>query len=173
MAAMAAVPRERFVPPESAGRAWDDCALPLACGSTISQPAMVALVLEELQLSAGMRVLEIGSGCGYLLALIHAMGGEVTGVEIDERLAAASQELLAKQATVMAGDASKLDLSGPFDRVVFSASVDSVPDWAMGLLGPEGFVLAPVGGPVQELERWHADGKREQTGRLCRFVPFR
>jgi protein-L-isoaspartate(D-aspartate) O-methyltransferase len=172
VAAFAAVPRERFVPAESADRAWDDCALPLGLGSTISQPAMIAIVLEELRLTPGARVLEIGSGCGYLLALLSAMGCEATGIEIDSALAERSKILLGQSATVISGDAASAEFGGRFDRVVFSASLDHVPNWALDLLTPEGFVLAPIGRFTQELERVYRDGTRERTGRLCRFVPF-
>jgi protein-L-isoaspartate(D-aspartate) O-methyltransferase len=172
VAAFAAVPRERFVPTESADQAWDDCALPLRFGSTISQPSMIAIVLEELRLTPGARVLEIGSGCGYLLALLSAMGCDATGIEIDSVLADRSRQLLGQSAKVIAGDAASAELGGPFDRVVFSASLDHVPNWALDLLTPEGFVLAPIGKYTQELERVYRDGRRERTGRLCRFVPF-
>jgi protein-L-isoaspartate(D-aspartate) O-methyltransferase len=173
VAAFAAVPRERFVPAESADQAWDDCALPLGFGSTISQPAMIAIVLEELRIMPGARVLEIGSGCGYLLALLSAMGCDATGIEIDSALAERSKQLLGKSATVIAGDAASADFADRFDRVVFSAALNQVPNWALDLLTPEGFVLAPIGKYTQELERVYRDGQRERTGRLCRFVPFR
>ena len=172
LAAMTAVSRERFVPAELASQAWNDSALRLADGSTISQPAMVAVVLEELRLEAGLRVLEIGSGSGYLLALINAMGAEAIGIEIDRGLAAASQLALGSDATVLIGDAAAVYRRPPYDRIVFSAAVKATPDWPIRDLTAEGFLLAPVGDDVQELVRIYADGRRERTGRLCRFVPF-
>lgn len=172
LAAFAAVPRERFVPPGFSAQAYVDSALPLSCGSTISQPAMVAIVLRELRIEPGLRVLEVGSGSGYFLALLHALGCEATGVEIDARLAKESQRALGDSAVVLAGDAASAKLQGPFDRVVFSASLERVPGWVLGLLAPDGFVLAPIGTVTQELERVYSDGRRERTGRLCRFVPF-
>jgi hypothetical protein len=75
---------------------------------------------------------------------------------------------------VIAGDAAEVELGERFDRVVFSAALEAVPAWALERLTPEGFVLAPIGTyGMQELERVYADGGRERTGRLCRFVPFR
>ncbi|MDQ2986501.1 MAG: protein-L-isoaspartate O-methyltransferase [Armatimonadota bacterium] len=172
LAAMTAVSRERFVPAEMASQAWNDSALRLADGSTISQPAMVAVVLEELRLEAGLRVLEIGSGSGYLLALLNAMGAEAIGIEIDRHLAASSLRALGRDAMVLVGDAATVDRRPPYDRIVFSAALKAIPDWPLCDLTPEGFLLAPVGDDVQELVRAHADGRRERTGRLCRFVPF-
>src|SRR5687767_8684418 len=120
---MAAVPREQFVPASSAEQAWDDCALPLGSGSTISQPAMVAVVLEELQLNPGLRVLEVGSGSGYLLALLRALECDAKGVEIDPKLAEGSKRALGEGVTVISGDAATVDLQGPHDRIVFSAAL--------------------------------------------------
>lgn len=171
--AMGAVPRERFVPASSASRAWDDSALHLSHGSTISQPSMVAVVLQELQVTPGLRALEVGSGSGYLLALLAAMGVEATGIEIDSSLAASSALALGDSARVIVGDASTVDRGGPYDRIVFSAALVDVPEWATADLSPAGFVLAPVGTGVQELIRASADGTQARTGRLCRFVPFR
>jgi len=171
--AMETVHRERFVPKSSASHAWDDAALYLAHGSTISQPAMVAVVLQELQLAKGLRVLEIGSGSGYLLALLATMGVDATGIEIDEVLAASSRKALGDSARVIAGDAAKVERDGPYDRIVFSAALTEVPQWARADLTSEGFVLAPVGSGIQELMRIYTDGTEVRTGRLCRFVPFR
>ena len=173
LSAIAMVPREAFVPDNLASQAWDDCALRLAVGSTISQPAMVAVVLEELRLKPSLKVLEIGSGSGYLLALIYAMGSIPTGIEIDPDLAEESRSKLAGTATVITGDALQVDRKPPYDRIVFSAALLNLPEWAAAELNPDGFVLAPIGGETQELIRVYADGRRERTGRLCRFVPFR
>jgi protein-L-isoaspartate(D-aspartate) O-methyltransferase len=173
LAAMSMVQREAFVPESLAAQAWDDSALRLALGSTISQPAMVAVVLEELRLTPGLRVLEVGSGSGYLLALIYAMGSDPTGIEIDPQLAKESQGKLCGTAVVIAGDAAEVDRRPPYDRIVFSAALRNVPEWALNDLAPKGFILAPVGIDTQELVRVFADRRRERTGRLCRFVPFR
>ena len=173
LTAMGMVAREAFVPESLSQQAWDDSALRLADGSTISQPAMVAVVLEELRLEPGLRILEIGSGSGYLLALIYAMGGFPTGIEIDPALAKESARKLAGTAKVILGDAAEVQRDPPYDRIVFSAALREIPHWAKNELKPGGFVLAPIGADTQELIRIYADGRRERTGRLCRFVPFR
>jgi protein-L-isoaspartate(D-aspartate) O-methyltransferase len=168
------VRRELFVPLEYREAAYADSALPLAPGSTISQPSMIAIMLQELQLSGSESVLEVGSGSGYLLALLAAMGAKATGAEILPEIAAASRAVLASEgiaASVVTGDASATAFSEDFDRVVFSAAVDYVPGWAVRLLRQDGFVLAPVGREEQELVRLYVD-RTERTGRRCRFVPF-
>lgn len=173
--AFLAVPREEFVTEEYRTAAYVDSALPLINGATISQPSMVAVMLDELRLSPGMSVLEAGSGCGYFLALLAEMGAKPIGVEIIEELAAKSKETLVRlgyQIEVIAGDAAQVRFVQPFGRVVFSAAVSAIPQWSRDLLGPGGFVLAPVGAHgEQELLRSYSD-RQEWTGRRCRFVPF-
>ena len=174
--AFATVPREEFVPIGYRAQAYEDMALPIGGGATISQPSMLAVMLDELRLSSGMSVLEIGSGCGYFLALMEAMGGECVGVEIQPRLARESSETLTRlglRAKVMEGNAEILGglLPSERDRVVFSAAIPQIPEWAIRLLAPDGFVLAPVGRIGQELFRADASGTF-RTGRRCRFVPF-
>lgn len=172
LTAFSAVDRTAFVPMPHRDSAWLDVALPLSDGSTISQPSMVAAVLEELRLAPGMRVLEIGSGSGYLAALMSEMGAEVTGIEIDATLAASSRELLGDGVTILHGDAAAVDFEDDYDRVVVSASVSEPPEWALSLLKKDGFLLAPIGVGVQELMRCDANGDCRGTGKLCRFVPF-
>lgn len=173
--AFLSVPREEFVPQEYVDSAYVDTALPLVSGATISQPSMLAIMLLELRLDPGHTVLEAGSGCGYFLALLSELGAIATGVEIIPELARKSKEVLAKlgyRADVIEGDAAKVRFLRPFDRVVFSAAVDEIPKWAIDLLAPNGFVLAPVGGRSdQELIRAYVD-RVECTGKRCRFVPF-
>ncbi len=173
--AFMAVPREEFVPPDFRESAYADSALPLTSGATISQPSMLAIMIQELRLASGLSVLEAGSGCGYFLALLAEMGAKSTGVEIIPELAESSKVSLAKLGyaiDVIAGDAGSVHFLQPFDRVVFSAAVDTIPKWAIELLAPGGFVLAPVGGRGdQELVRAYAD-RTEWTGKRCRFVPF-
>jgi protein-L-isoaspartate(D-aspartate) O-methyltransferase len=173
--AFLAIPREEFVPNEFKIHSYDDCALPLEQGATLSQPSMLAIMLSELRLQPGMKVLEVGSGSGYLLALMKAMGANVTGVEIIESLAETSRKTLEKinlNIEVITGDASAINFPEKFDRVVFSAAVREIPHWATELLNPDGFVLAPVGTQhEQQLIRAYQNSTQE-TGRYCRFVPF-
>jgi protein-L-isoaspartate(D-aspartate) O-methyltransferase len=169
------VPREEFVPPEWRDRAWSDQALPLAEGSTISQPTMIAIMLDTLDVSPGMRVLEVGSGSGYVLALLEEMGVEAVGVEIIPHVANRSRLILQRlgyKANVIEGNAALMEWPEKFDRVLFSAAVEEVPAWAFDALKEGGFVLAPVGDRgSQELVRAYRD-RTERTRQYCRFVPF-
>jgi protein-L-isoaspartate(D-aspartate) O-methyltransferase len=171
--ALLSVPREQFVPEAHRDEAYVDAALPLGFGATISQPSMLAIMLMELRLEPGMGVLEVGSGCGYFLALLHATGACAVGIEIVPHLAEASKATLASldiTAEVITGDAAEVHPEGLFDRIVFSAASDTVPEWAVELLAQDGFVLAPVGpDDQQELVRRYRD-REERTGRFCRFV---
>jgi protein-L-isoaspartate(D-aspartate) O-methyltransferase len=169
------VRREDFVPKGYEEFCYDDHALPLMEGATLSQPSMLAIMLRELRLAPGLQVLEVGSGSGYFLALLCAAGVDATGVEILRGLADQSRENLAKggwAAKVIAGDASRIEFDTCFDRIVFSAAIDEVPGWAFRFLKPGGFILAPFGrSNGQELIRYYPD-RIERTGQYCRFVPF-
>lgn len=169
------VRREDFVPKGYEELCYDDNALPLVEGATLSQPSMLAIMLRELQLEPGMHILEVGSGSGYFLALLSAAGMDATGVEILSELAHQSRENLAKggwTANVIEGDASCIEFDSSFDRIVFSAAVNEAPSWAFRFLKPGGFILAPFGpSSGQELVRYYPD-RIERTGQYCRFVPF-
>ncbi|MER3414377.1 MAG: protein-L-isoaspartate O-methyltransferase [Armatimonadota bacterium] len=169
------VPREEFVPPEWRNRAWSDQALPLAEGSTISQPSMIAIMLDTLDVSPGMRAVEVGSGSGYVLALLEELGVEAVGVEIIPHVANRSLLTLRRlkyKADVLQGNAAEMEWNEKFDRVLFSAAVEEVPQWSLDLLKEGGFVLAPVGDrSSQELVRAYRD-RTERTRQYCRFVPF-
>ncbi len=170
------VPREEFVLPEWKNEAWVDQALPLAEGSTISQPSMIAIMLDTLDLRPGLRVLEVGSGSGYVLALLEELGAEAVGVEILPHVANRAKETLQKldyRADVRIGNAAEMDWAEEkFDRVLFSAALREIPDWSLSLLQEDGFVLAPVGDRYsQELIRAYRD-RTERTRQYCRFVPF-
>lgn len=169
------VPRERFLPEHLRKWADENQAIPLVEGSSISQPSMIAHMLESMDLRPAMKVLEVGSGCGYVLALLSEMGVSATGVEVIESLANESKttlESLGYKAKVIEGNAQGLDFDERFDRILFSAAVKDVPVWTFGLLEPGGFVVCPLGREdEQELVLLDSE-KIKRTGIFCRFVPF-
>ncbi|WP_296466522.1 protein-L-isoaspartate(D-aspartate) O-methyltransferase [Pigmentiphaga sp.] len=180
LAAMRAVPRERFVPPELSGLAYEDTPLPIGEGQTISQPYVVALMAEAARLSPHDTVLEIGTGSGYGAAVLAQLVARVETVEIRPALAAAARERLKEypQVTVHLADGS-LGLPGcaPFDAILVSAGGPTVPETWREQLAPGGRLVMPVG-PSRELQRLVRivrcpDGafSQEDLGAV-RFVPL-
>lgn len=182
-AAMRRVPRDRFVPPSLESEAYDDTPLPLGrAGSTISAPHMVALQLEWAELAPGLRVLELGSGSGYLAAVAAELvgaEGHVDGVELDADLVDRSVATLndlgyRNRVSIHAADARLGWPSGaPYERIMVSFATPQIfPDWT-GQLTTPGTLVAPVGpalGQVLRRLRHTAEGDRVEDGPECIFV---
>ena len=133
LAAMRQVPRHLFVPPGLVNEAYDDHPLPIGHGQTISQPYIVAFMTEALGLKGGETVLEVGSGCGYLSAVVARIAKKVFGIEIVEPLARDSKERLARlgyaNVEIRAGDGyAGWPEHAPFDAIVVSAAAPRVPE---------------------------------------------
>ena len=181
LAAMATVPREAFVPHELAAEAYDDCPLPIEAGQTISQPYIVALMVEALALAGGERVLEIGTGSGYAAAVLASIAREVFTIERHAELAELARTRLANlaynAATVHCGDGTLgWPEHAPFDAIVVAAGGPDVPAALLDQLAIGGKLVIPVGtGRAQELVRITRTGehdyRREHLGPV-RFVPL-
>lgn len=179
--AMAEVPRHLFVDPALAARAYGDHALPTAEGQTISQPWIVARMLELANLSADQRVLEIGTGSGYQTALLARLVERVFSVErVASLLRVARQRLDTLGASNVAlrhGDGSLgWQEFAPYARVLVAAAAPRVPDALRDQLGERGLLVIPVGGSQsQVLETWRRvngdQWERHRHGE-CRFVPL-
>jgi protein-L-isoaspartate(D-aspartate) O-methyltransferase len=180
LAAIAAVPRERFVGSAQRARAYENIALPIACGQTISQPLVVARMLELLELSPTDRVLDVGTGSGYHAALLARLAGEVISIERHPELSAAAaatlSELGYERVTCLVADGWRgLPESAPFDAInVAAACGPDVPDPLLDQLAVQGRLVAPVGTEQQYLTRIvrGTDGVRAQTLEPVRFVPL-
>jgi protein-L-isoaspartate(D-aspartate) O-methyltransferase len=179
--AMVAVPRHRFVDPSLWGRAYGDHALPTAEGQTISQPWIVAHMLELAELSAEQRVLEIGTGSGYQTALLARLVERVFSVERVPALLRAARtrldELAVANVALRHGDGSLgWQAFAPYARVVVTAAAPRVPRALLDQLGDRGVLVIPVGGArLQHLEVWRRSsaGRWEHTRHgECRFVPL-
>ncbi|UCF09626.1 MAG: protein-L-isoaspartate(D-aspartate) O-methyltransferase [Candidatus Bipolaricaulota bacterium] len=178
--AMGRVPRHRFVPPERRFEAYDDFPLPIGGGQTISQPYIVALMTQALRLTGAERVLEIGTGSGYQTALLAELAREVTTIDrsraLSETAAARLRALGHETVTFHVGDGTLgVPESAPYDRVLATGSLPSIPDVLLAQLAPEGVLLAPVGGRwAQELIRvsFGPRGRTEDSLGGCRFVPL-
>jgi protein-L-isoaspartate(D-aspartate) O-methyltransferase len=154
------VKREDFVPENFKKLAYEDIALPLTPDQTMSQPSTIALALSLLKLKENKKVLEIGSGCGYVLALMSQIVGEkgkVYGVEIVESLAKKSIEDLKEynrynNIIVYNRNGKVKAEEAPFDRILISAALEEVPKEILEQLGDEGILVAPIGpGSMQSL----------------------
>lgn len=181
LAAFEHVPREAFLPPELHERAYEDTALPIGLGQTISQPSMIALMLGALALSPKHRVLEVGSGSGYVLALLSHIGCEVFGIERHAELAARARETLRSigvtDAIVQEGDGTHgLPQHAPYDRILVSAGAPFIPEPLLAELAEGGRLVMPVGGAESQIlvtcERDDKGSLHYRAGASCVFVPL-
>jgi protein-L-isoaspartate(D-aspartate) O-methyltransferase len=147
--AMERVPRARFAPPEHADLARRDLALPLPCGAVMTAPCTVARMLAVLRVEPGQRVLEIGTGSGYVTMLLAELGAAVTSVERYATLADAARGRIISDAPVAILHADGLAEAGegPYDRVLVNGAVGSLsPAW-LTALAPDGRLVAGLGSP--------------------------
>ena len=177
LAAMSRVRRDQFVRPQDRDRAYEDRALPIGEGQTISQPYVVARMTELLQVEPGLTVLEVGTGSGYQAAVLAELGAKVVSVERHRSLAETAGATLGRlgyDVAVVHADASVGYPPGaPFDRIIVTAASPRIDPALSAQLAPGGLVVAPVGTEdLQELVVAHADGRVERQGAV-RFVPLR
>src|SRR4051794_35779524 len=151
LAAMERVPRELFVPEELRSRAYDDDALPIGGGQTISQPYMVARIAQELGLHGGERVLDVGTGSGYQAAVLAELTGEVQSIEVIPELADRARRALeaagyGDTVTVHVGDGTLgLPAQAPFDAIAVAAAAPGMPPSLYEQLAERGRLVVPVG----------------------------
>ncbi|MBU2104840.1 MAG: protein-L-isoaspartate O-methyltransferase [Nanoarchaeota archaeon] len=145
------VSREKFVPEKLKPRSYEDTALPIGEGQTISQPYTIAMMLSLLELRKNQKVLEIGSGCGYVLALLSELVGEtssVFGIEIIKELAKRSRNNLRNYKNIKVynkNGAEGLESEKPLDRILISAALDKIPEKLTEQLKDKGILVAPLG----------------------------
>lgn len=180
LAALRAVPRDLFVPPSERDEAFDDHPLALAHGQTVSQPYIVALMLEQLQLTGSERVLEIGTGSGYQTALLARLASEVISVERIPALALAAQERLRAMGIdnlqVHIGDGTLgWPEAAPHAGIIVTAAGPRVPAALRTQLADGGRLVMPVGGRHEQvLVRLTRRGDAFEREDICpcRFVPL-
>ncbi|NLD74456.1 MAG: protein-L-isoaspartate(D-aspartate) O-methyltransferase [Chloroflexi bacterium] len=181
LAAMGRVPRHLFVPHAAVEEAYSDHPLPIGCGQTISQPYMVAAMTSLLQLGAGSRVLEVGTGSGYQAAVLAELAGEVYSVEYVEALhaeaAARLAELGYRNVHLRVGDGYYgWPEEAPYDGILLTCAPERVPPPLMEQLADGGRLVAPIGTQKDYQVLWllRREGARITSRRLFEvaFVPL-
>ncbi|MFQ5662869.1 MAG: protein-L-isoaspartate(D-aspartate) O-methyltransferase [Terriglobia bacterium] len=174
------VPRHAFVLPEHAAQAYEDCPLPIGEGQTISQPYMVALMTEALELTGNETVLEVGTGSGYQAAILARLAHHVYSIENHPALAAGAEERLARlgytNVTCLVGDGSQgHPEASPYEAILVTAAAPRVPESLTGQLAESGRLVIPVGDIYSQelvLVRKQQGELAQKTINYCRFVPL-
>jgi protein-L-isoaspartate(D-aspartate) O-methyltransferase len=180
LAAMGSVPRHRFVGDNLQDNAYDDCALPIGEGQTISQPYMVAAMTELLELKGNEKVLEIGTGSGYQSAVLSLLASEVFTVERIESLANGAQKLLNEldygNVHVIVSDGTLgLPEHAPFDGIIVTAGAPEIPGHYIEQLNVNGRLVIPVGNRYSQILyklTKTSSGIEKSISTACVFVPL-
>jgi protein-L-isoaspartate(D-aspartate) O-methyltransferase len=179
--ALAKVPREEFIPESLRHEAWSNVALPIGAGQTISQPYIVALMTQELELTGDEHVLEIGTGSGYQAAILSKLAAKVISIERQPTLAASAERTLRElgydNIEIHVADGSEgWPPSAPYDRIMVTAAAPRVPVELRDQLAPDGGrLVVPIGNPHEQslvaLERNGNQFNQTPLGPV-RFVPL-
>lgn len=180
LSAISRVPRHLFAPEPYRAQAYEDHPLPIAEGQTVSQPYIVAVMLEALTLSPTDNVLEIGTGSGYVTALLGEMVPKVISIERHAVLADSARSLLSHlgygNVKVVIGDGSRgFRESAPYDAILVSAAAPELPQHLVDQLADGGRMIVPVGASeAQQLQFVYKENGQVRTRlrELCRFVPL-
>jgi protein-L-isoaspartate(D-aspartate) O-methyltransferase len=176
LSAMTRVPREAFVPQEAQADAYADAALALSHGQTISQPYIVALICQSLELRGGEHVLDVGTGSGYQAAVLAELAGDVVSIERIPELAAQARENLAAagyHVEVVVGDGTRgVPERAPFDAIAVAAAAADLPEALYEQLVTGGRLVLPIEDSLVAVTRTEA-GARARFLSLARFVPLR
>lgn len=178
--AVRTVPREHYVTPERQGEAWDNVALPIGCGQTVSQPLVVARMCELLELRGDEIVLDVGTGSGYHAAVLARLAAHVYSIEVHAALSELAARTLAADGianvTLAIGDGSRgWPERWPYDAInVAAAAGAELPSELLEQLAPGGRLVAPLGDGEQRLVRVRrtARGLEQETLESVRFVPL-
>jgi len=180
LSAMARVPRERFVPLHVEHLAYEDRALPIGFSQTISQPYIVALMTDALELTGAENVLEIGTGSGYQTAILAELAASIVSIERNEQLSRRARRTLSefkyRNITLITGDGTAgWPERAPYDRILVAAAANHIPSALEEQLAEGGILVIPLGDNQGQL----LQAFRKQDGQMramplshCRFVPL-
>ncbi len=174
--ALERTPRDHYAPVHLAQLAYDDSALPLADGQTMTKPSIIGRVLSALELHAGANVLEIGTGSGYQAAAIGALARRVTTLDrfrvlvTDARARLGLARLMHVEAHLGDGAAGWIE-AAPYDRIVLNSAVTDIPPVLLAQLAPGGALIAPIVGPAGQRLIRSRGGQREDLGPI-KFAPM-
>ncbi|MEC7182824.1 MAG: protein-L-isoaspartate(D-aspartate) O-methyltransferase [Bdellovibrionota bacterium] len=171
------VPRHHFVPNDIKKMAYEDSPLPIGLDQTISQPYIVALMTEFLEVKKNHKVLEVGTGSGYQTAILNELSKSIYSVEIREEFSMKVQTLFDKMdikgVQFKVGDGSHgWKEEAPFDRIIVTAAPKKVPEELLKQLAPSGKMIIPLGGDFQNLFLFEKNSKSELTQKLLLPVVF-
>jgi protein-L-isoaspartate(D-aspartate) O-methyltransferase len=180
LSAMGRIPRERFVAPGQEDQAYEDRALAIECDQTISQPYIVGLMTQALELAGDEKVLELGTGSGYQTAILAELAARVVSIErhaeLSQRAAGLLAELGYHNVRLVVGDGSAgWPQEAPYDRIIVTAAASEVPQALFAQLREGGILVIPIGD--RDSQALHAirkeDGQPQSTTLSgCRFVPL-
>jgi protein-L-isoaspartate(D-aspartate) O-methyltransferase len=178
--AMEIVPRELFMAPGWREEAYSDRAAPIDCGQTISQPYIVALMTQALNLTGDENVLEIGTGSGYQTAILSQLAGHVVSIERHEALSREAEKALNQigcdNVQLIVGDGTQgYPPRAPYDRIIITAATDRIPPALAEQLADGGWMVVPLGSEDQQILealRKRGDDFDRQVLTPCRFVPL-
>ena len=150
LTAMENISRENFIGQTFQDYAFDDIALPIDCGQTITQPSIIGIMAQALRTTSRCKILEIGTGSGYQTAILSQLGRRIYSIERHQKLAKAAKLSIAKlsiaNVSILCEDGTAgLVEQAPFDRIILSAAVDDIPRLLLSQLKPDGILVAPVG----------------------------
>ncbi len=170
------VEREEFVPDSYRSMAYENIALPIGQGQTISQPSTIAFMLELLNVQNGQKILEVGSGSGYVLALLSAINpkGKIIGTERIEELVNSSKEKLGEYKNIevfYTPNFIGFEKHSPFDRILVSASAQEIPQELIEQLKTNGVLVLPVLNSIMRVEKTKK-GNKVQSYEGFAFVPL-
>ncbi len=176
--AISSLPREQFVPASERGRAYENVALPIDCGQTISQPMLIARMLELLELRPEDRVLDVGTGSGYHAALLAKLVARVWTIEripaLSRRARLTAERLGIDNITFVVGDGSAgIPSEAPFDAINVAAAGNSVPPALEAQLGPAGRLIAPVAPAGDDQQHLVFVRRADQTLHRWQLEPVR